>query len=90
MEEKKDEKDFKELKEELSELFEARKFLKIKEIITSMNEVDTAELLESIDEEMAGHDLQAHSEGAGGRGFCLYGARPSGEHHHDDNGFGAS
>ncbi len=53
MEEKKDEKDFKELKEELSELFEARKFLKIKEIITSMNEVDTAELLESIDEEMA-------------------------------------
>lgn len=53
MEEKKDEKDFKELKEELSELFEARKFLRIKEIITSMNEVDTAELLESIDEEMA-------------------------------------
>ena len=51
MEEKK--MDFKELKEELSELFEARKFLKIKEIITSMNEVDTAELLESIDEEMA-------------------------------------
>ncbi len=53
MEEKKDEKDFKALKDELSELFEARKFLKIKEIITSMNEVDTAELLESIDEEMA-------------------------------------
>lgn len=51
MEEK--EMDFKELKEELSELFEARKFLKIKEIITSMNEVDTAELLESIDEERA-------------------------------------
>lgn len=42
-----------EIKSLLEELLEKRSFVKIKDVISSLNEVDTAELLEGMDEESA-------------------------------------
>lgn len=53
MENLNEELDLKALSDELSELIEAHRFVKIKEIVTSMNEVDLAELLEHMKEEAA-------------------------------------